>query len=201
MIEKRAVTKAEINDILAKRWSIRAFDPNRIVEKEKILSICEAARWSPSSGGDEPWNFIVFDRFRDPSSFSKALDCLSDYNQIWVKYVPLLFLTIARDKWGNSEDINRWSQHDTGAAAMSIYIQAVSIGLMAHPMGGFSIEAVIKEFGIPSGFTPMAFIAIGYQGDIRLLDEYNQKREIAPRKRRELTDNFFYGKWGNSIEF
>jgi len=201
MLEKRAITEVDINDNLARRWSIRAFDPNKIVEKEKILAICEAARWSPSSGGDEPWNFIIFDRFREPDSFEKAIECLSDYNQIWVKNAPLLILTIARDKWRNSEEINRWSQHDTGAAAMSMYIQAVSLGLMAHPMGGFSVESVIKEFGIPPGFTPMAMIAIGYQGELDVLDEYNQKRETAPRKRRELQDNFYYCEWGKSIEF
>ncbi|MCX7737553.1 MAG: nitroreductase family protein [Candidatus Kapabacteria bacterium] len=201
MLEKKALTKVEINDVLARRWSIRAFDPNKEVEKEKIIAICEAARWSPSSAGDEPWNFILFDRFKDPESFAKALDCLSDYNQIWVKYAPLLILTIARDKWRNSEDLNRWSQHDTGAAAMSIYIQAVSMGLMAHPMGGFSVEKVIDEFEIPDGFTPMAMIAIGYQGDLEILDDYNKKRETAPRKRRDLSDNFYYGKWGKAIEF
>lgn len=200
MIEKKAITQVEINKILAKRWSIRAFDPEKSVEKEKIIAICEAARWSPSSGGDEPWNFIFFDKFRDPVNFNKALNCLSEYNQIWVKNAPLLILTIARDKWRNSDDINRWSQHDTGAASMSIYIQAVSLGLMAHPMGGFSVAQVISEFGIPEGFTPMAMIAIGYQGELSVLDEYNQKRELAQRKRKDLQDNFFYGGWGREFK-
>lgn len=199
MLEKKAITKFEINEILAKRWSIRAFDPDKEIEKEKILAICEAARWSPSSGGEEPWNFIIFDRFREPKSFEKILNCLSDYNQIWVKNAPVLILTIAREKWRNSEELNRWSQHDTGAAAMSIYIQAVSMGLMTHPMGGFSVEKVINEFGIPDGFTPMAVIAIGYQGQLDVLDEYNKKREISARKRREISDNFYFGEWGREI--
>ena len=30
------------------------------VEKSKLLSILEAARWAPSSRNEQPWRYIVF---------------------------------------------------------------------------------------------------------------------------------------------
>jgi nitroreductase len=44
---------------VARRWSARAFS-TKPVEKSKLLSILEAARWAPSSRNEQPWRYIVF---------------------------------------------------------------------------------------------------------------------------------------------
>jgi len=45
-------------DLLKSRRSIRAFKPDPIPE-EFIQKIIEAARWAPSGGNSQPWEFIV----------------------------------------------------------------------------------------------------------------------------------------------
>jgi len=62
MLEKPAITQAPIHDLLAKRWSSRAFDKNKMLSRQDITSLLEAARWSPSCYGDEPWRFVVCDK-------------------------------------------------------------------------------------------------------------------------------------------
>lgn len=84
-MEKLASTSVKINDLLARRWSARSFDENRPVEGWKILSLCEAARWAPSCGGDEPWRFIIFDRNQSEEDFWRAFETLDVGNQKWVK--------------------------------------------------------------------------------------------------------------------
>jgi hypothetical protein len=59
MITKTAKTDHPINELIAKRWSARVFS-SRAVEKSKLLSILEAARWAPSSRNEQPWRYIVF---------------------------------------------------------------------------------------------------------------------------------------------
>lgn len=59
IITKPARTDYPINELIAKRWSARAFS-TRPVEKSKLLSILEAARWAPSSRNEQPWRYIVF---------------------------------------------------------------------------------------------------------------------------------------------
>jgi hypothetical protein len=44
IIIKPAKTEHPINDLIAKRWSARAFS-TRPVDRSKLLSILEAARW------------------------------------------------------------------------------------------------------------------------------------------------------------
>jgi nitroreductase len=47
--------------LLASRRSIRAYRPDPI-PKEHIQKIIEAARWAPSGGNSQPWEFIVITR-------------------------------------------------------------------------------------------------------------------------------------------
>ena len=59
IITKPAKTDHTINELIAKRWSARAFS-TRPMERLKLLSILEAARWAPSSCNEQPWRYIVF---------------------------------------------------------------------------------------------------------------------------------------------
>ena len=54
MLEKPAVTSVALAEIIARRWSPRAIDPNQPVSREQLFALLEAARWAPSCFGDEP---------------------------------------------------------------------------------------------------------------------------------------------------
>ena len=65
MLEKPAVTQPPIAELIARRWSPRALDPNKPVNRDQLLALLEAARWAPSCFGDQPWRYLVWDRFRE----------------------------------------------------------------------------------------------------------------------------------------
>ena len=54
MTTKHADTAAPIHDLMATRWSGRAFDGSRLLAAEQVTALLEAARWSPSCYGDQP---------------------------------------------------------------------------------------------------------------------------------------------------
>jgi hypothetical protein len=64
----RANTDHPVSEIIAKRWSARAFSA-RPVEFSKLLSVLEAARWAPSSRNEQPYHNIKatvsFDKRQD----------------------------------------------------------------------------------------------------------------------------------------
>jgi len=199
MLRKPAQTSRPIHDLLARRWSTRAFDAAKPVTREQLTTLLEAGRWAPSCNGDEPWRYLVWDRARDPEGFEKAFDCLSDNNRKWVKNVPLLMLSCAGSNFAATGKPNRWTQHDTGAASVSIALQADVLGLAVHQMGGFDAEKARAAFGIPAEYMPMAMIAVGYQAAPDVLDEETKKKELAPRARKPLAERFFEGGWGKGI--
>ena len=201
MLDKPAVTNVPIHDLLARRWSSRAFDAGRPVSREQLAVLLEAARWAPSCNGDEPWRYLIWDKTRDSAGWQKAFDCLSENNRKWVKNVPLLMLSCAGSIFGATGKPNRWGQHDTGAGSLSLALQATALGLMVHQMGGFDAEKARAAFEIPAEYTPMAMIAVGYQAAPEVLDEETKKKELTPRARKPLADKFFEGGWSKGIAF
>ncbi len=199
MTEKPAITQEPIHDIIARRWSGRAFDESKPVPPQAIISLCEAARWAPSSYGDEPWRYLVWDKLVDPFAWQRAFSCLSESNQVWVKRAPLLLLSLASTKLRHDGSANRFAQHDTGMASMSLVLEAVALGLMAHQMGGFDGAKVRAQFAIPEDYTCMAMIAIGYPASADILAGGLKDRELAPRSRRPLGEQFFAGAWGKGL--
>ena len=197
---KHASTRVPIHDVLAARWSPRAFDASRPVSRAQILALLEAARWAPSCFGDEPWRYILWDRSTDEQAWQTAFDCLTPGNQAWCRNVPLLMVSIASAVFDQSGKTNRWAQHDTGAASENLVLQAVALGLAAHQMGGFDADKLKHAFGIPGEYTPMAMIAIGYQAPADILAEEQRQKELGPRARKPPETRFFSGAWGVSVE-
>jgi len=195
MSEQRINTEAKIEKLLAHRWSPRAFDADRAVDESALTTCLEAARWAPSCFGDEPWRFLVCNRFNNEETWRKLLNCLAPKNQLWAGKAPVLILACADSQFSHNDNPNRWGQYDTGAAAISLCLQATALGLISHQMGGFDSDATAEAFSIPQRFVPMSVIALGYQGDVSTLDEGFQSGEAADRMRKKMQDIVFHDNW------
>jgi nitroreductase len=199
MFSKKIETKATIHELIASRWSGRAYDSSRPVEQEQLLSLLEAARWAPSCYGDQPWRFIVFERMTNMPAWEQAELCLGEGNRAWAKHAPLLILACANSVMSKNGNPNRWGQYDTGAATISLCLQAAALGLMVHQMGGFDAEMACEKFEIPEQFTPMAMMTVGYQLPEDEIPDDMKDREYNERARNPLGDNFFDGTWDKPI--
>ena len=197
--EKSAPTDYPIDSMMRRRWSPRVFEEERAIEREKILAMFESARWAPSCFNDQPRYFLVFDG-SDAEALERARNCLSDGNA-WARKAPALMLSVARDTFEKNGKPNRWAQHDVGLATENLLLEAVELGLAAHPMAGYDAERVRTEFGIPDGFTSIAMIAIGYpyRGRLEDLNEKLRGKELGSRERKPIGDIAFAGYWGRSI--
>jgi nitroreductase len=192
-MEKRATTGTPIHDLLARRWSPRAMDPDRRVAPEMVRSLLEAARWAPSCFNEQPWRYLVFDG-SDPEVLEAARGCLAEGNA-WARRAPLLLLSVARDTFTRNGKPNRHAQHDVGLATENLVLQATALGLATHAMAGFDAGRARQAFQIPDGFTPLAMIAVGHPGSPDDLEEGLRQRELAPRERRPLEEIAFSGGW------
>lgn len=200
MFEKKAISQVSLADIIARRWSGRAFDPERRVDRNTLIALLEAARWAPSCFGDEPWRYIVWDRFEDRTNWQRAFQCLAEGNQSWAGNAPVLMVSIADSLFERNDKPNRWGPHDTGAASVSLALQATAMGLMVHQMGGFDASKLQVEFSIPERYTCLAMIAIGYQLSEDRIPEEFREREYAPRARKPIGERFFQGAWGMAFK-
>jgi nitroreductase len=195
-MEKPAPTQDPIHDLIRRRWSPRAFS-DRPVEAEELRSLFEAARWAPSSYGDEPWRFIVATK-ENPEEFDRMLQCLVELNIRWARSAAVLIISVAHLKFSQTGGPNRHALHDVGLATENLMLQAFDLGLYVHPMGGFHVGKTREVFNIPADYEPVAAIAVGYPGEPESLPEDLRKIELGPRTRKPLQELVFTGTWGES---
>lgn len=196
-MEKPAITDYQIEETIRRRWSPRAFS-DRKVEPEKLLQLFEAARWAPSSFNEQPWSFILTTKDK-PEEHAELLSCLIEQNQQWAKLAPVLMLSIAKLNFQKTGQPNRHAFHDTGMAVGFMLVQATSLGLFVHQMAGFSVDRARERLNVPSGYDPVAAIALGYPAEPEILPEPFRTREVGPRSRKAISEFVFEGKWGEAV--
>lgn len=199
MIHKVIDTSAPIHPLLAQRYSGVSYDPARPVATADLRALAEAARWAPSCFGDQPWRFIFCSKSADEGAWDKAFSCLSEGNQPWCQHAPVLLISCTDTLFAHNDKPNSYGPYDTGAAAMSICLQAAALGLMTHQMAGFSPEKAREQFAIPERYLPLAMMTVGYQVAEADLPEQFRTRELAPRKRSPLPTRFFAGAWDTGL--
>ena len=189
---KTANTDYEIIDLIAERWSPRAF-ADTPVEQEKLNQLFEAARWAPSSSNEQPWRYIY--AHKGTKGYDKLFEALVSGNQEWAKSAPVLGVSIAKMQFDYKNRNNRHAYHDTGMATGMLLIQATQLGLYVHQMGGFSQDKMRELFDIPEGYEPIAAMAIGYLGDADTLSDKNKESELKPRERKPISEMSFNGEF------
>lgn len=195
MIQKAAQTETDIHPLMQNRWSPRAFAADQAIDNNKINAMLEAARWAPSCMNEQPWRFVVCIKQQDEAAWQQLLDCLSEKNRQWAQHAPLLILSVASDNFAGNGKANRWAAYDTGAACISLVLQATALDLVCHQIGGFDADLCRQVFDLPVDCTPMSVIAVGYQAEAEQLNEEMQQKERADRSRATLSERFFRGRW------
>jgi nitroreductase len=192
---KPADTSVPILDPIANRWSPSRFDDSREVEWEDLLAILEAARWAPSSFGEQPWRFIV-GRRRD--LHREVMDSALSSGNAYARRAGVLIATLAKTTYTRNGRPNRHATHDTGLATANLLLEATSRGLVTHPIGGFDRQVLREAFDIPEDYVPVAMVAVGHH-DPSLEEERLMAREDRPRRRRPLEQTVFGTSFGSPL--
>jgi len=197
IIDNHAVTDHPIHDLLRKRWSARAFSTRR-VEKTKLFSILEAARWTPSSRNEQPWRYIIFTT-DNSSRLLEAQSVLLESNS-FAKQAPILICAITKKTYTDSLELNRLYFHDLGAANENMFLECFNQGLIMHEMGGFNVKLAREIFNIPDDYEVGIMIAVGYQGTNDSLPEKFKVKNTKPRERKHLSEIAFLEDLGQGIQ-
>lgn len=186
--------QAVIHELIANRRSPRAFS-DQPIESAKLLSLFEAARWSPSSANEQPWRFIVATK-DDSRVFSSLVESLKEGNRRWADRAPMLVLALAQSTYSKTGSAYRHSWYDLGQSVAHLSVQATALGLAVHQMGDFDSDKARQLLSIPEEFAPVIMFAVGYLDHPGTLPDDLRKREQAPRSRKRLQDFVYTEEWG-----
>jgi nitroreductase len=194
VVKKAAQTKVPIHPDIAARWSPRMFDPDAVLDDEQLIAVLEAARWAATWGHRQPVRFIV--GRRGDETFTKITGLLKRGNTYAHAAGALIMVCIDE---GEDDRTARYAAVDAGAAIAQLTIEAVSRGLVAHPMAGFNADGAAEEFGIPEGVRAVAVVAVGSLGDYANAPQAIVERDAQGRQRLPLDAVAFAGRWGTPL--
>lgn len=183
VIDRTAPAEHPVLDVLAGRWSPRAFDAQNPIDEAKLATAFEAARWSPSANNSQPWRFIV--ARRGTALHAQIVDALIGFNQAWAGNAAALVVAVAETATADGTPITH-AIYDLGQAVAHFTVQAHHDGLLVHQMSGFDPEVVREIADLEARFLPFTVFAVGEFGDVEILPEVLQQRETAPRVRRPI---------------
>ena len=150
-------------EAIKERRSIRAFKSQN-VSAEIIEKLINAARWAPSAGNIQPWEFIIVRKPKIKRRLAEAA-----LGETFIEEASVVIVVCANE--------NRSSQgygirgktlyciQDTAAAIQNIHLAAYSLGLGTCWIGAFGEEEAREILNIPHGIRPVAIIPVGYTAE------------------------------------
>lgn len=185
---------------------VRRYLPDRPVPRDVVQRIVDNAQRAPSAGFSQGWGFLVLETPEHIARFRDAVRPEQDAERRFAATfdAPLLIVPHSNkdaylDRYalpdkGHTDRSDAWWPApywdiDTGFASMVMLLTAVDAGLGAC-FFGFPVEhmdAYRAAFDVPSQFTPIGAISIGYPDE--------PPRDLRGR-RKPARDVVHRGRWG-----
>ena len=144
----------DVLEIITNRRSIRTYKKHELTQVtiEKLL---EAARWAPSAGNVQPWEFVVVGSQEMKQQLSAAA-----YGQKDIEEASIVIVVCADEKRAEESYGLRgktfYCIQDTAAAIQNILLEADSLGLGSCWIGAFKEDEIKKVINAPPQIRPVA---------------------------------------------
>jgi nitroreductase len=156
----------DFKNLIKIRQSDRAYY-DKAVEKEKIGTVLEAGRLSPSANNSQGWTFVVVD---DMELKNRVAACMYRMGGAFVRQAPVIIAVVAEkplfiSRLGSAMKKIDFASLDMGIAAAHICLQAADIGLGSCMLESFDEKKVKTLLAIPDSRRVALLIALGYSAD------------------------------------
>ncbi len=188
---KIANTENPVHQIIRERWSARSFS-NQPITQQELDTIFEAASWAPSSMNEQPWMYVY--ATKGSPVFDAMWNTLMAGNQPWAQNAAVLIASLSRKNHMNTGAANKYNWYDVGSANQNLLLQAASMGILGHVMGGFRRSDAEQLIQLPEDMELVCFIALGHLASADELEEPFRSRELTPRNRNPVSTFVFQDK-------
>jgi nitroreductase len=119
-------------------------------------------------------------------------DTLSPGN-VWAKYASMIIAVFSKKEDDCVINDREYFLFDTGMATGSLILRAIELGLVAHPIAGFSPKKTREILSIPDDYNVITLIIVGKHSK-KINPILSDKQVEAEKKRPERIplDKFVY---------
>jgi len=178
----------DVKEAIEKRRAYRSFLPVEIT-KEMIDDLAECARLTASCFNNQPWRYVFV---YDPDILKKMHDALSPGNE-WALKASMIIVVLGRKEDDCVIRDRVYYQFDIGMATEAMILRATELGLVAHPIAGYSPKKTREILGIPENMDVITLVIVGKHSD-KIDPVLSDKQVEAEKERpeRKHIDEFVY---------
>lgn len=149
-----------LSNTIKNRRSVRSYE-DKPVSDDLIEKILDSARYAPSAGNRQPWEFIVV---KNKDMKNKLIEAA--FNQEWMRDVPVFIVACINMKIASATYGERGTRlyciQSIANAIQNMLLTAESLGLNTCWIGAFSESAVSILLECPEYVRACAIITLGY---------------------------------------
>jgi len=187
------VTPIDVEQAIQKRRAYRSLRSVKIT-KELIEDLAKHAQLSASCFNNQPWRYIFIS---DPQMLKHMHEALSSGNA-WAKQASMIIVVFSKKEDDCLIHTREYYLFDTGMATAFLILRATELGLVAHPIAGYSPKKTREILGIPDEYTVITLVIVGKKDDQinTVLSEKQIQDEKKRPERLPLTDFIYFDRYG-----
>ncbi|MGB2907952.1 MAG: nitroreductase family protein [Candidatus Aminicenantaceae bacterium] len=173
---------------IQERRAFRSLAPVKIT-KELVEELAKSVQLSPSCFNSQPWRLVFVS---NPGILEKMFFALTEGNA-WARSASLIIAVFSRQDDDCVIRDRVYHQFDTGMGIGFLLLRATELGLVAHPIAGFSPKKTRALLRIPDDYQVITLIIVGRHADSPgsdLTEEQLQKEKKRPG--RKALEEFLY---------
>lgn len=182
----------DVIEAINERRAFRSLDPVEITE-ELVRDLARCAQLAPTCNNSQPARFVFV---HSPSVLEKMKPVFSRGNE-WCHAASMIVAVCAERESDCLIKNREYYLFDTGMETALLILRATELGLVAHPIAGYSPMKVRDVLGIPEHMQVVTLVQIGRHSATvsPVLSEKQVEAEKARPERLPLDQIAFHNGW------
>ena len=171
------LTKMGVKEAIGERRAYHSLQDIEIT-RDLVMDLAECAQLAPSCFNSQPWRFIFA---YDQDILKRLRGTLSKGNE-WAHFASMIVAVFSKEDLDCVIKERKYYLFDCGVATAFMILRATELGIVAHPIAGYSEEMVKEILGIPSEMRVIALVIVGKHS--RTMRRNLSEKQIRIEKRR-----------------
>ncbi|MHA1672375.1 MAG: nitroreductase family protein [Promethearchaeota archaeon] len=146
-----------LKEILTQRRAYRSLEAIEITP-DMITQLAQAAQLMPSCYNKQPWRFVFV---KDNPELQILKDEALPKGNAWAQPASMIIVVFSKKELDCVIKEREYYLFDVGMATAALILRATEMGLVAHPIAGYSPIKVRKFVHIPEEYNIVTLLVIG----------------------------------------
>jgi len=184
-----------VTDAIHARRAYRSLGPVEVTP-ELVDDLAIHAGLSASCFNSQPWRFV----FVYEEEMLKAMWAALSRGNKWVELASMIVAVFSKPEDDCQIRDRAYHQFDAGMATAFLILRATELGLVAHPIAGFSPKKVREVLGIPEEYQVITLVNVGRKSEAvhPYLSEEQAEAERMRPPRKPLAEYAYHNRYPSS---